>query len=56
MDKRMQDLLHRLTLIGYRSHEIKSIVRSAVGSNADPVGQLERYERLGLHYINNYSQ
>ena len=56
MEQRLQHLVRRLALIGYRPHEIKHIVKSASSDKATLVGQLERYERLGLHYLNNYSQ
>lgn len=56
MEQRLQHLVQRLSLLGYRSHEINYIVKSAPNSEAELVGQLERYEQLGLQYLNNYSQ
>ena len=56
MEQRVQHLMHQLVIIGYRSHEINSIVKSANGYHAEMIGQLERYEQLGLHYLNQYSQ
>lgn len=55
MEQRLQDLLRRLSFLGYRPHEINHIVKS-VGSGSDLIGQLERYEKLGLQYLHNYSQ
>ena len=55
MENRLQHLLRRLALLGYRPHEINCIVHATSGE-AELVGQLERYTQLGLHYINNYSQ
>ena len=56
MEQRLQHLVQRLTVIGYRPHEISNIVKSTAGSNVEMVGQLERYEQLGLQYLHNYSQ
>lgn len=56
MDKELQTLLQRLSLIGYKTNEINMIVRSIKGREGEMVKQLERYEQLGLYYINNYSQ
>ena len=55
MEQRLQDLMQRLSFLGYRPHEIKNIIKST-SSRADLVGQLERYEQLGLQYLHNYSQ
>jgi len=56
MDQRLKHLVQRLSFLGYRSHEIKNIVKSSAGSDAELIGQLERYEKLGLQYLHNYSQ
>lgn len=56
MENRLQNLLRRLALLGYRPHEINRIVRSANGNDTDLVGHLERYAQLGLHFVNNYSR
>ena len=56
MEQRLQHLVHRLSLLGYRSHEINNIVKSTVGGQPELIGQLERYEQLGLDYLQNYSQ
>ncbi len=56
MDQRLQHLVKRLAFIGYRPHEISNIVQSAASSNTELLGQLERYEKLGLQYLHNYSQ
>lgn len=53
MEQRLQFLMRRLSLLGYRPKEINDIMKSAGG---DPVSQLEHYERLGVHYLQNYSQ
>ncbi|NMC32131.1 MAG: hypothetical protein GYA36_06690 [Veillonellaceae bacterium] len=56
MEQRFQHLVRRLTILGYRQNEINNIVKSTVGGTAELIGQLERYERLGLDYLQNYSQ
>jgi len=56
MEQRLQHLVQRLSLLGYRPHEINNIVKSSAGGNTELVGQLERYEQLGLQYLHNYSQ
>lgn len=56
MEQRLQHLVHRLSLLGYRSHEINNIVKSSAGGDAELIGNLERYEQLGLQYLHNYSQ
>lgn len=56
MDKELQNLLHRLSLVGYKTNEINMIVRSIKGREDEVIKHLEKYEQLGLYYINNYSQ
>ena len=56
MEQKRQYLVQRLTLLGYRPHEISNIVKSSNGGKAELIGQLERYEQLGLDYLQNYSQ
>ena len=56
MEQKRQYLVQRLTLLGYRPHEINNIVKSSSGGKAELIGQLERYEQLGLDYLQNYSQ
>ena len=56
MEQRLQHLVQRLAFIGYRPHEINHIVKSSSGDKNLLVGQLERYEQLGLQYLQNYSQ
>ncbi|MBP2667643.1 MAG: hypothetical protein H6Q76_2623 [Firmicutes bacterium] len=56
MEQRLQHLVQRLSLLGYRPHEINNIVKSSAGGDTELVGQLERYEQLGLQYLHNYSQ
>ena len=56
MEQRLQHLVRRLAFIGYRQHEINHIVKSSTSDKTALVGQLERYEQLGLQYLNNYSQ
>ena len=56
MEQQLQHLVRRLAFIGYRPHEINHIVKSSTSDITALVGQLERYEQLGLQYLNNYSQ
>lgn len=56
MEQQLQHLLRQLALVGYRPHEITQIVRASSGGKTGLVGHLERYERLGQHFLNNYSQ
>ncbi|MDR3563045.1 MAG: hypothetical protein P4N59_16665 [Negativicutes bacterium] len=66
MEKRFNRLLCRLTLLGYRPFEIRSILRDTVGVEmldlADDsrlgvaVGALEMYERLGSEFNRSYSK
>ena len=56
MEQKSQYLMQRLSQLGYRPHEINNIVQSSIGGKAELVGQLERYEQLGLDYLQNYSQ
>ena len=56
MEQKRQYLVQCLTQLGYRPHEINNIVKSSIGGKAELIGQLERYEQLGLDYLQNYSQ
>ena len=56
MEQRLQYLMQRLSFLGYRPHEINNIVKSAPSDCVGLVGELERYEQLGLQYLHNYSQ
>ena len=56
MEQKFQYLMQRLSQLGYRPHEINNIVKSTVGGQPELIGQLERYEQLGLDYLQNYSQ
>ncbi len=56
MEQKFQYLMQRLSQLGYRPHEISNIVKSSIGGKAELVGQLERYEQLGIDYLQNYSQ
>jgi hypothetical protein len=56
MEQRLQHLVQRLGFLGYRSYEINNIVKSSADGEAELIGQLERYEKLGLQYLYNYSQ
>lgn len=56
MEQRLQYLVQRLSFLGYRPHEINNIVKSAPNDGVGLVGELERYEQLGLQYLHNYSQ
>jgi hypothetical protein len=65
-DKNIGLLFKRLNFLGYRAFEIKSILHEATGgSDFDTsdhrhcnvaVMALEKYERLGLDYLNSYSK
>jgi len=56
MEQRLQNLVQRLSYLGYRPHEINNIVKSEPNSDVELIGKLERYEQLGLQYLHNYSQ
>ena len=66
MEKNIGLLFKRLSFLGYRAFEIKSIVHEATGGsdfNTSDYRQcnvavlaLEKYERLGLEYLNSYSK
>lgn len=56
MEQRLQHLVRRLAFIGYRPHEITHIVKASARDKTSLVGQLERYEQLGLHYLTSYSK
>ena len=56
MEERLQYLLHRLSILGYRDYEIDNIVKSASNSRAEMVETLERFERLGQQYQHNYNK
>ena len=56
MEQQLQHLVRRLAFIGYRPHEINHIVNSSSSDKNALVGQLKRYEQLGLQYLHNYSQ
>ncbi|MBP2650658.1 MAG: hypothetical protein H6Q74_1483 [Firmicutes bacterium] len=66
MKHRIQQLLKRLTLLGYCSFEINSILQEAIGPQefdsgndlhcANAIAVLEKYERLGAHFVNCYSK
>jgi hypothetical protein len=66
---RIKQLVKRLTWLGYSAFEISSIVREAVGEDiladledlcpargSQVITHLQQYERLGSHYLLNYSK
>jgi len=66
MKQRIQQLFKQLTRLGYCSFEINSILQEAIGSQeldtanpshcATAIDVLEKYERLGSHFVNCYSK
>ncbi len=65
MELRIKQLIKRLIFLGYRTFEIKAILQEANVSKgldtnnhqyAYTIGVLEKYEKLGLHYLNCYSK
>jgi hypothetical protein len=66
MEWRIKQLIKKLTLLGYCSFEIKSIITDAIGNDSirDISGaeesllirRLEHYERLGSDYLLTYSK
>jgi len=66
MDNNIKRLFKRLSFLGYRAFEIESILRDAIGSAgldiknfhqcSTAVLVLEKYEKLGLDYLDCYSK
>ena len=66
MSYRIKQLTSRLALFGYCRFEIEAIIKDAIGiastDNLDisqslaVISHLEKYERLGLNYLNTYSK
>lgn len=66
MNQRIEQLLKRLSGLGYRSFEIKNIMQEAVGNRSFDnltsiegcrvIQQLEHYAELGQNYIQAYSK
>lgn len=66
MEQRLKELLRRLTFLGYRSFEIRNIIREATGNcdfalmsktqHKQVIRHLERYEQLGLNFLQAYSK
>lgn len=66
MDQRVIRLLKRLDLLGYRSFQIKLIIREAIGVDTIKntsraqylklIQSLEKYEQLGSTYLETYSK
>lgn len=69
MAQHINQLVTRLHRLGYSAFEIGNIVREAIGEerfhSLEAIGpayrprvirHLERYERLGRHYLHNFSK
>jgi hypothetical protein len=66
VELRINQLIKRLSFLGYCTFQIKSILQEAgcgsdltAGSNhqcVDTIGVLEKYEKLGMHFQNCYSK
>ncbi|MCX7780264.1 MAG: hypothetical protein N2491_04990 [Negativicutes bacterium] len=66
MEQRIKQLCTRLNFLGYCTFEIKIMLREAIGSakfNIDDdsvcttvISVLEKYERLGVEYMQSYSK
>ncbi len=65
----IKQLVKRLALLGYTAFEIRNIVREAIGIDdladledicpargTQVIRHLQQYERLGSHYLLNYSK
>lgn len=55
MEQRTEQLLKRLSFLGYRSFEIRRILQEA-NNGTGVIATLEKYEQLGSEYINSYSK
>lgn len=55
MEQRTEQLLKRLSFLGYRSFEIRRILQEAHNSGGI-IPTLEKYEQLGSHYLQAYSK
>ena len=66
MNQRIEQLINRLSFFGYCSFEIKRIIKEAVGiecvndlsitQRVTVINHLEKYEQLGLSYLQTYSK
>lgn len=65
MEQRIKDLQKRLAFLGYRAFQVDRIVQEAVGDSSGRANQaqsrklvrtLEKYEKLGLRYLQTYSK
>jgi hypothetical protein len=66
MEQDVKDRVKRLTRLGYRSFQIKLIIREAIGidhvttsdtaQHVKVFAALEKYEKLGSRYIETYSK
>ncbi|CVK17892.1 hypothetical protein [Sporomusa sphaeroides] len=66
MNQRIEQLINRLSFFGYCSFEIKRIIKEAVGiecvndlsitQRVAVINHLEKYEQLGLSYLQTYSK
>ncbi|WP_197470605.1 hypothetical protein [Anaerosporomusa subterranea] len=55
MEQRTQQLLKRLSFLGYHSFEIRRILQEA-HSGDGIVSTLEKYEQLASKYLQSYSK
>jgi hypothetical protein len=55
MEQRTQQLLKRLSFLGYHSFEIRRILQEA-HSGDGIVSTLEKYEQLASKYLHSYSK
>ncbi len=66
MNQRIKQLISRLSLFGYCTFEIKSIIKDAIGiecidnlnitQRVAVINHLEKYEQLGLNFLQTYSK
>lgn len=66
MNQRIEQLINRLSFFGYCSFEIKRIIKEAIGiecvndlsitQRVAVISNLEKYEQLGLSYLQTYSK
>lgn len=55
MEQRTQQLLKRLSFLGYNSFEIRRMLDEAYHSDG-LIPTLEKYERLGSRYMHHFSK
>lgn len=66
MNPRIKQLISRLSLVGYCSFEIRRIIKDAIGidcvdnlnitQRVAVINHLEKYEQLGLSFLQTYSK